>query len=117
MDAYIADPRCGFGIDPGSAKAMFMGARRLADPAQFGTMRCELPVYLAVGENDPVHGGLSPLTPLAERYGTAGLTDVTVRVYPGARHEMLNETNRAEVIADLAAWVDRVTGPRQSGWA
>ena len=114
VDAYVADPRCGFGIDPGSAKAMFVGARRLADPAQFAAIRPELPVYLAVGENDPVHGGLSLLTPLAERYRAAGLTDVTVRVYPGARHEILNETNRAEVIADLAAWVDRVTGPRQA---
>jgi len=114
VDAYVADPRCGFGIDPGSAKAMFVGARRLADPAQFATIRSELPVYLAVGEDDPVHGGLSLLTPLAERYTAAGLTDVTVRVYPGARHEILNETNRAEVIADLVAWVDRVAGPRQA---
>jgi len=38
----------------------------------------------------------------------AGLTDVTVRVYQGARHEILNETNNAEVISDLTEWVDRV---------
>jgi alpha-beta hydrolase superfamily lysophospholipase len=117
VDAYVADPRCGFGIDTGSAKAMFVGARRLADPPQLAAIRSDLPVYLAVGENDPVHGGLSLLTPLTERYRTAGLTDVMVRVYPGARHEILNETNRAEVIADLAAWVDRVAGPRQAAAA
>jgi alpha-beta hydrolase superfamily lysophospholipase len=108
VDAYIADPRCGFGIDTGSAKAMFAGARRLADPGQVSAMRPELPVYIAVGENDPVNGGLTLLTPLTDRYREAGLSDVTVRVWPGARHEILNETNNAEVIADLTGWVDRV---------
>ncbi len=109
VDAYIADPACGFGIDADSAKAMFAGARRLADPAQIAAIRDSLPVYIAVGEADPVNGGLNLLTPLTERLESAGLTDVTVRVYPGARHEILNETNRDDVIAELNSWVSRVT--------
>jgi alpha-beta hydrolase superfamily lysophospholipase len=108
VDAYIADPGSGFGIDVESAKAMFVGARRLADPAQVAAMRSDLPVYIAVGEADPVNGGLALLTPLTDRYQAAGLTDVTIRVYPGARHEILNETNRDEVIAELNSWLDRV---------
>ena len=116
VDAYIADPGSGFGIDVESAKAMFVGARRLADPAQVAAMRSDLPVYIAVGEADPVNGGLALLTPLTDRYQAAGLTDVTVRVYPGARHEILNETNRDEVIAELNSWLDRVvTGAGQGG--
>jgi alpha-beta hydrolase superfamily lysophospholipase len=108
VDAYVADPRCGFGIDTGSARAMFAGARRGADPAQVAAIRPDLPLYIAVGEADPVNGGLALLTPLAERYRAAGLADVTVRTYPGARHEILNETNRDQVIAELIAWIDRV---------
>jgi alpha-beta hydrolase superfamily lysophospholipase len=108
VDAYIADPGCGFGIDARATAAMFAGARRLADPAQVAAMRSDLPVYIAAGENDPVNGGLALLTPLTDRYQAAGLDDVTVRVYPGARHEILNETNRDEVIAELNAWLDRV---------
>ena len=108
VDAYVADPRCGFGIDTGSARAMFAGARRGADPAQVAAIRAGLPLYIAVGEADPVNGGLALLTPLAERYQAAGLTDVTVRTYPGARHEILNETNRDEIIAELVGWIDRV---------
>jgi alpha-beta hydrolase superfamily lysophospholipase len=108
VDAYVADPRCGFGIDTESAKAMFAGARRLADPAQVAAIRSSLPVYIAVGESDPVNGGLALLTPLADRYRAAGLTDVTVRTYPGGRHEILNETNKQDVIAELARWLDRV---------
>ena len=44
-----------------------------------------------------------------DRYREAGL-EVTFKVYEGGRHEMLNETNRAEVVADLKAWLDRVVG-------
>src|SRR5580700_5580773 len=108
VDAYLADPRCGFGIDPESARKMFAGARRLADPAQLTGLRPALPVYIAVGEADPVNGGLALLTPLTERLTAAGLTDVTVRTYPEARHEVLNETNRDEVITELNSWLGRV---------
>jgi alpha-beta hydrolase superfamily lysophospholipase len=108
VDAYVADPRCGFGIDTSSARAMFAGARRGADPAQVAAIRPSLPVYIAVGEADPVNASLALLTPLTERYQAAGLTDVTVLTYPAARHEILNETNRDDVIAELTSWLDRV---------
>jgi alpha-beta hydrolase superfamily lysophospholipase len=108
VDAYVADPRCGFGIDAAAGKAMFVGARRGADPAQVAAIRPGLPLYIAVGEADPVNGGLALLTPLAERYQAAGLTDVTVRTYPDARHEILNEANRDEIIAELITWIDGV---------
>ena len=108
VDAYVADEWCGFGIDTASARAMFLGARRGADPAQVAAIRSNLPVYIAVGQSDPVNGGLALLTPLTDRYKAAGLTDVTVRIYPDARHEILNETNRDEIIAELNGWLDRV---------
>jgi len=104
VDAYIADPRCGFGLDGAASRAMFTGARRLADPAQLAAMRAGLPVYIAAGELDPVNGGGPLLDALVERYRAAGL-DVTVHVYPGGRHEILNETNRPEVFADLTSWL------------
>jgi alpha-beta hydrolase superfamily lysophospholipase len=109
VDAYVADPLCGFGIDTESAKGMFTGARRLADPAQLAALRASLPVYIAAGEADPVNGGLTVLTPLTDRLAEAGLTDVTVVTYPEGRHEILNETNSGEVIGSLIAWADRVT--------
>jgi alpha-beta hydrolase superfamily lysophospholipase len=111
VDAYLADPLCGFGIDSESLKDMFAGARRLADPAQIAGMPRDLPVYLAVGSKDPVNGGLTLLWALVDRYRAAGLTDVTVRVYDDGRHEILNEINRAEVIDDLVQWLRRVSAP------
>jgi alpha-beta hydrolase superfamily lysophospholipase len=99
---------CGFGIDSASAKDMFAGARRLADPAELARMPHYLPLYVAVGSQDPVNGGLTLLWPLIDRYRAAGLGDVTVRVYDDARHEILNETNRAKVIEDILQWLQRV---------
>ena len=108
VDAYVADPLCGFGIDPRSAKAMFVGARRLAEAAQVAALPASLAVYIAVGETDPVNGGLTLLHPLLDRLKEAGLADVTVVTYPDGRHEILNETKRADVIASLIVWADRV---------
>ena len=62
-----------------------------------------------MGDEDPINQNLERLTPLVDAYRAAGL-DVTLKVYPGGRHEMLNETNRAEVVADLAAWIEGVVG-------
>jgi alpha-beta hydrolase superfamily lysophospholipase len=111
VDAYLADPLCGFGIDAVSLKDMFAGARRLADPAEVARMPHDLPVYAAVGSKDPVNGALTLLWPLVDRYRAAGLSDVTVRVYDDGRHEILNEINRAEVIDDLLQWLHRVSAP------
>jgi alpha-beta hydrolase superfamily lysophospholipase len=108
VDAYIADPRCGFGIDADGAKAMFAGARGMADPGQVAAVRPDLPLYIAAGELDPVNANLALLNVVVDRYRAAGLTDVTVRTYPGARHEILNETNRDEVAADILDWIDQV---------
>jgi len=112
VDAYLADPRCGFGIDTDAAKDMFAGARRMADPGQVAAVRPDLPLYIAAGELDPVNANLALLNVLVDRYRAAGLTDVTVRTYPGARHEILNETNRDEVVASILDWIDQVLSKR-----
>jgi alpha-beta hydrolase superfamily lysophospholipase len=111
VDAYLADPLCGFGIDAASFKDMFAGARRLADPEQVARVPSDLPIYVAVGSRDPVNGGLTLLWALVDRYRAAGLSDVSVRVYDEGRHEILNETNRREVVNDLIQWLRRVSAP------
>ncbi|HZZ49772.1 MAG TPA: alpha/beta hydrolase [Pseudonocardia sp.] len=106
VDKYVDDPACGFGLNADGGKGMFAQSRRMADPAQVAEIRSDLPLYIAVGSADPVNGEQALLTPLVDRYRAAGLTDVTVKVYDGARHEILNETNRDEVVADLISWID-----------
>jgi alpha-beta hydrolase superfamily lysophospholipase len=57
----------------------------------------------------PAGGRSSSWSPTATRQG--GVKDVTVSLYPGARHEVFNETNRDEITADLVTWLDRITVP------
>jgi alpha-beta hydrolase superfamily lysophospholipase len=104
VDLYVNDPACGFGTDAEAGKAMFAGSLRGADPDQLAKVRSDLPLYIAVGDADPVNGALALLHPLVDRYRAAGLTEVTLHVYPGARHEIFNETNRDEVFTDLTTW-------------
>ena len=110
VDAYIADPLCGFGLDVTGGKAMFVAARQLADPARVAEMRKDLPVYVVVGTMDPVNGGMALVNELVRRYEEAGLDDVTLVSYPEARHEVFNETNRNEVFAGVIAWLDEKLG-------
>lgn len=78
-------------------------ARLLGRPARH--LARDLPLLIQVGEDDPL-GGEASARKLERAYrDRSGLTDVTTIVYPGARHEVFNETNRAEVIADLTAWL------------
>jgi alpha-beta hydrolase superfamily lysophospholipase len=111
VDAYVADPLCGFGYDVAATKAVFAGACAAADPEKAARLRPDLPIYVVVGEQDPVGDQLARVHALVERYRNAGLTDVELRVYPGARHEVFNETNRDEVERDLLRWLERVVPP------
>jgi alpha-beta hydrolase superfamily lysophospholipase len=105
VDKYVADPRCGFGLDTAAGKQMFVAAREVANPARLARIRPDLPVYIAVGEHDPVNGQLALVHALVQRLAEAGVTDVTLKTYPEARHEVFNETNRDEVVGDLIDWL------------
>ncbi|MFP5019341.1 alpha/beta fold hydrolase [Pseudonocardia phyllosphaerae] len=112
VDAYVGDTRCGFGLDLPGTQAMFAGARPLADTRTLKRLPGGLPIHLVVGEHDPLNGGLALVEPMLERYHEAGLHDVTLTVWPGARHEVFNETNRDEVVGELVGWLERVVPAR-----
>jgi alpha-beta hydrolase superfamily lysophospholipase len=109
VDKYIADPFCGIRFTPDSQASFITLRERRLDPEALAGVKKGLPVYIFVGDADPINARLQRLTPLVDAYEAAGL-DVTLKVYPGGRHEMLNETNRAEVVADLKAWLDAAVG-------
>lgn len=108
VDAYVADPGCGFGLGPASTASMIAGLDGVAEPDRLAGIRPDLPILLISGDADPLAGGGALIELVAERYREAGVRDVTVLLYPGARHEVFNETNRDEVTGDLLAWVHRV---------
>lgn len=107
VDAYVADPLCGFPTEDAIMTGVLGTAEQTTDPHQLARIRSDLPLLIISGDRDPVGGtGGGNVKLLAEGYRRAGITDVTVRLYPEARHEVFNETNRHEVTADLVSWLE-----------
>ena len=102
VDAYVADPLCGFDFTNQLAIDMLGGLPALLKPTTIARIPKTLPIYVMNGARDPVGADVQSLV---DAYRAAGL-NVTQRRYPEARHELLNETNREEVVADLLAWLD-----------
>lgn len=113
VDTYVADEACGWAATMPADTGSLLAA---ADPEAIARVRSDLPVLLLSGDQDPVGGALGEgVAVTAGRYREAGLTDVDVTLYPQARHEILNETNRDEVTADIIAFLDRVVAQRAGG--
>lgn len=105
VDKYVADPLCGFCFTGGAFADFFGGLLALTDESRLQNMPKELPVYFMSGDRDPVGQMGEGVKKAAEQFQKAGMKDVTVKLYPGARHELFNEINRDEVTADLADWL------------
>lgn len=108
VDAFMADPLC-FADLRSEALASFLGtAPRLSDPVALRKIRCDLPIYLFSGNEDPVGQQLRGLHILINRYRDAGLRDISFEFYAGGRHEMLNEINRRDVQTRLLGWLSQL---------
>ncbi|MHB8466470.1 MAG: alpha/beta fold hydrolase [Acidimicrobiales bacterium] len=107
VDAYIADPLCGFGLEPAGLSSWLAAADRLVDPAALVGIGAGFPIYLVSGGSDPINASYAWLDILADRYVAAGVT-VTKAYYDGARHEVFNEVNRDEITNNLVAWLGGV---------
>ncbi len=106
---YVDDGLCGFVLRAGSLAELFAGAREARRRASVQGIPSTLPVYVFSGSDDPVHGEEKGLNRLLASY-RGQLEQLDYKLYPGGRHEMLNETNREEVVADLTRWLARALG-------
>jgi alpha-beta hydrolase superfamily lysophospholipase len=105
---YREDPQAGFAFSNELARDIFQGFARLRDPAAEARIPKSLPVLVIQGSLDPVGGNLAGTRALLERYQALGLTRVSHKFYEGARHEVLNETNRDEVTRDVLDWLKTI---------
>jgi alpha-beta hydrolase superfamily lysophospholipase len=107
---YMNDPLAGFGFSNELVRDFFVGMAALRDPAREARIAKGLPVLVIQGEKDPVGENLKGTQALLDRLQALGLTRVEHRFYPGARHEVLNETNRDEVQRDVIGWLVKTVG-------
>ena len=104
--AYVQDEFCNFDFTARGWYDLFSLLGRISRPEWAGKIPTDMPVLLTSGEMDPVGGFGRGVKQIYERIRGAGVRDVALKLYPDARHEILNEINRNEVYADIAAWLD-----------
>ena len=106
VDAYLADPLCTFTSTVGLYRDMLGAIQMIGREEQVRRMDLGLPIYLFSGDRDPVGSDGAGVTRVYRLFQEAGCRDVTLKLYPEGRHEMLNELNREEVYNDVLTWLE-----------
>lgn len=107
VDAFLADPLCGGQVTTGLVLEMLDGLRLIQKPANLRRMDRSTPVLFISGDRDPVGDMGRGVCAAYESFRRAGVCDVERKLYPGLRHEILNESVRETVYADLWDWIER----------
>lgn len=106
VDKYIADSFCGFLCTYGFFRDLLGGLSWIHAPATMERVPASLPIYMFAGAKDPVGAANGSFDWLYDRYKELGVADLTRKLYPDGRHEVLNDTCRDEATADVIAWLD-----------
>lgn len=106
VDKYVADPYCGYVCTRGFYKSFISSFAKLHKKRKLKAIRKDLPILIVGGSKDPVSGNGEGLRTLLVKYKTHNISDVTLKLYEDARHEILNEINKEEVYNDIREWMD-----------
>lgn len=101
VDKFIADPLCGYMYTVSGMKALFLTVREISKDGWYAALPQNLPVLLISGAMDPIGNYGRGVREVYRRLKETGHRNVQMKLYDGARHEILNETNRKEVYADI----------------
>lgn len=104
VDAYIEHPLCGFTASSGLLRDMMKGISFVEEPKNLANMKKDLPILFIAGGDDPVGSYGKGVRQAANAFQINGMQNVSVNIYPLARHEILNEINKTEVYHDIRKW-------------
>jgi alpha-beta hydrolase superfamily lysophospholipase len=107
VDLYVENPYCGGVFTANFYYYFFKGLQETHQKGLMQQIRKNLPIHIIFGNQDPVGRNGKGVMQLLKMYRNLDLQQVTHQMYPGGRHEMLNETNRDEVTHDILAWLTR----------
>lgn len=108
VDKYIADERCGFTFTVNGFRGLFELIYRLQKPKNLVTIPKKIPVFFVSGEEDPVGDYGEGVIGAKNDLVRAGLENVSMKLYPGDRHEILNETDKDIVYQDIYEWLESI---------
>ncbi len=112
---FQADPLCGFPFTAGGYRDLFTGLSEISSPHWPSRVPKELPILLIAGEEDPVGSYGQGPRQVTEALRRAGVRDVTLKLYPGMRHEVLNELGKETVYEDVLGWLSKTLEALPSG--
>ena len=105
VDAYVADPLCGFAASIQLCAEMLRGITMIQQKRSVSRMRKDLPVHFFAGEQDPVGDMGKGVLRTVDAFRKAGMEQVTCKLYPNMRHETLNEIGKEQVYRDILQWL------------
>lgn len=105
VDAYVKDPLCGFTFTVNGFQTLFTLIDRLNKEENLREMPKELPVFFIAGDMDPVGNYGEGVKKAYEDFKKAGMERLSMKLYPGDRHELLNEEDRFTVYEELYPWI------------
>ncbi|MGN0275896.1 MAG: alpha/beta fold hydrolase [Hominisplanchenecus sp.] len=106
VDDYIADERCQFMFTLNAYYNMFLGLYKLTFADYLSNMPKGLPVLFTSGAQDPVGKNGKGVLKVYTDFKESGMRNVDLRLYPGDRHEILNELDREKVYSDILEWIE-----------
>ncbi|MQK95325.1 serine aminopeptidase domain-containing protein, partial [Escherichia coli] len=107
VGAYIHDPYCGFTCTASFYHDLLKLAQNASAKKQIKLTKKELPLYIISGEKDPVGGYGKEIQKFIGTLKKLGFSNVTSKLYPECRHEILNELNNEEVYNDIQTWISK----------
>lgn len=105
VQKYLEDPLCGFVFTVNGFQTLFKLIRNLYDKEKLKTMPKNLPVFFVAGAEDPVGDYGRSVERVYQSYKDLGMENVQIKLYPGDRHEILNETDREDIYGDIYRWL------------
>lgn len=108
VDAYIADPLCGFVFTVNGFRTLAELIARIQKPENLEKIPKTLPVFMVSGSDDPVGEYGEGVRRAMRSMEEAGVKDIKLKLYEGDRHELLNETDREQVMKDIYDWMQSV---------
>lgn len=105
VDRYAADPMCGFSETVSLDRDMLGGILQIQKKQNLAAMPKGLPVLLIAGSQDPVGSYGKGVAQCLSAFAKAGMEDVSMKLYPEGRHEILNEPWREQVYHDIFSWI------------
>jgi alpha-beta hydrolase superfamily lysophospholipase len=105
VDKYVADPYCGSVFSIGYFNDLARAVLFVSKQKNINNTPIDLPVLIFSGEKDPVGNNGKGVTEVYNKFKKAGIKNLTLKLFTGGRHEMLNESNKNEVYQFILDWL------------